>query len=282
MAQIEPLGQIWSYEDLKFVGLSLSGIRTSIALPNFGICFDVAQGLPFNLNLKKYFISHGHLDHAAGIPYIISQKAMHNEPTPDFYMPESLVQPMTDIMHIWEGIEKHQYRFQFHAINASSEIEINPNLTVRPFSTVHRVDSFGYSLVQKNKKLKSEYRSLHQAEIQKMKAQGTPVDEWTEKILVSFTGDTEIGFLDRSPQVKKSKILILETTYLDDRKSIEHAKKWGHTHLDELIPRLDEIESEQIVLIHVSSRYSTREALEILAKKIPKKYQERMTLYPGR
>jgi ribonuclease Z len=74
----------------------------------------------------------------------------------------------------------------------------------------------------------------------------------------------------------------MESTYLDDRKTIANAREWGHTHLDEIIPRLDEIESEQIVLIHISSRYSDAEALRLIKSRIPEKHHDRIVIFPGR
>ncbi len=268
--------------DHLWTGISLSGIRTSITNQQLGLCFDVAQGYPFALNMKHFFITHGHLDHAAGIPYIISQKAMNHQPAPHFYMPRSLVEPMKKIMNIWEEIEEHQYNYVFTGIDEKSEIEINQQMFVRPFKTVHRIDSFGYSLVQKKKKILPQFKNLSQKEIVELKKSGQCIQAEHEDTLFSFTGDTQIECLDCSPEIKKSQVLFIETTYLDERKSIEHAKKWGHTHLDEVIARLPEIESEKIVLIHVSSRYSTNESLAILKRKIPLKDQDRVILFPGR
>jgi ribonuclease Z len=268
--------------DLSIQGLSLSGIRTSIVIPELSIGFDVAQGLPFNLHLKKYFLTHGHLDHAAGVPYIISQKNMHSEPKAEFYMPESMIEPLTEIMKLWGKIEDHQYRYEFIAVNEKSEIDLNPKYSVRPFPTLHRVPSFGYTVMGKNKKLKQEFSHLNGSEIQKAKALGQAVDEIIEAPLISFTGDTQIEFLQMNGQARKSKYLLMECTYLDEKKSVEHARTWGHTHLDEIIPRLKDIESEKIFLIHISSRYSTREALEILKNRLPSSEQDRVILFPGR
>lgn len=267
---------------LSLQGLSLSGIRTSVAVPELSISFDVAQGLPFNLHLKKYFLTHGHLDHAAGVPYIISQKNMHKEPMAEFYMPESVIEPLTEIMQLWGKIEGHQYRYQFIPVSEKSAIELNPKYFVRPFATLHRVPSFGYTVMGKNKKLKKEFAHLKGQDIQQAKAQGQAVDEIIESPLISFTGDTQIEFLQMSDQARKSKYLLMECTYLDSKKSVEHTRTWGHTHLDEIIPRLKDIESEKIFLIHISSRYSTPEALEILKARLPSSEQDRVILFPGR
>lgn len=272
----------WSYAGLQFQGISLAGIFTSMTMPELSLAFDVAQGYPFALNLKHYFITHGHLDHAAGIPYIISQKAMASHAPPHFYMPASLVEPMKQIMKAWSEIEKHEYQFHFHEILGSEKIELNRNHFVRPFQTVHRIDSFGYTVFQQRLKLKNQYLTISQAELDVVRGLGHEITENIETPLVSFTGDTQIEFLDRADWIKKSKVLFIEATYLDSTKSIASAREWGHTHLDEIILRLKDLACEKIVIIHVSSRYSNAEAQAILAEKIPQADRERVILFPGR
>jgi len=275
-------GADYTHAGMTLRGISLSGIRTAISIPELSLSFDVAQGYPFLLNLKQFFISHGHLDHAAGIPYIISQKSMNHQEAPKFYMPPSLVKPMDEIMKIWQGIEKHEYKYEFHPVKADEEIPVKGNYFVKAFPTVHRVESFGYTLFQRQKKLAAKYRGLSQDEIVSLKQKGIDPNEWAETPLVSFTGDTQIEFLQSRPWVTQSKILLMESTYIDDKKSIEHARTWGHTHLDEIIPRLDEIESEKIVFIHISSRYTMQEAQQIIKQRIPAKHRERIEIFPGR
>jgi ribonuclease Z len=274
-------GASWSYDDLKFHGMSLSGIRTCLTMPEFQISFDVAQGYPFAVPMRKFFMTHGHADHAAGIPYLISQKNLFRMPTPDFYMPPSLVEPLTKIIKLWEGIEDHQYNYKFHPVTAE-EIQINPYHFVKPFKTFHRIESFGYTLFNRNKKLAPKWKDAKKEEIIKAKERGESINELVEAPLVSFTGDTKIEFLFGEPWIRKSRILFLESTYLDDKKTIQQARDWGHTHLDEIIPHLNEIESEKIVLIHISSRYSYEHALSIVRKKIPKEHYERIVVFPGR
>ncbi|XGC79640.1 MBL fold metallo-hydrolase [Bdellovibrio bacteriovorus] len=275
-------GESWSYDKYKFYGLSLSGIRTGITMPDLSLAFDVAQGYPYLLHLKKYFITHGHLDHAAGIPYIISQKAMNSQEGPKFYMPGSLVEPMDKIMKLWEQIEGHTYTYEFIPVAADYVIELNPQTYVKVFPTTHRIESFGYTIFEVHKKLKKEYLGLSRDEIVNLRRQGVDISDIIHTPVVSFTGDTQIEFLDSRDWVRKSKILIMESTYLDDRKTIEQARQWGHIHIDEVIPRLHEIESEKIVFIHASSRYSDGEARRLLFQKIPPEYHDRIEMYPGR
>jgi ribonuclease Z len=274
-------GKSWSHGDLKFHGLSLSGIRTSIALPEMQLAFDVAQGYPFLIPIKKFFLSHGHLDHVAGVPYIISQKVLFHMPVSDFYMPPSLVEPLQKIMDLWQQIEDHQYKCNFISVD-DKEIEINDRHFVKAFPTFHRIESFGYTLFQKNKKLLPKWQNAHKEKIIAAKKHGEKIDAVSETPLVSFTGDTKIEFLFERDWIRKSKVLFLESTYLDDKKTIEQARKWGHTHLDEIIPHLNEIDSEKIVLIHISSRYSYEHAMAIIKKKIPSNHQDRIVVFPGR
>lgn len=276
------VGSQFTDSPFKIEGLSLSGIRTAFALPELSLGFDVAQGFPFSFNLKTYAISHGHLDHAAGIPYLISQKAMNSQAPGTFLMPPSLVEPMTEIMKIWQHIEKHEYQYHFLPVAKDFEYELNSQTFLKAFPTVHRIESFGYAVFERKKKLKKEYQGLSQSEIKKLGESGASIQDNFETPLIAFTGDTQIEFLDLTSWVKESKVLMLEATYLDEQKSVQDAKKWGHTHLDEIIERLPEIKSEKIILIHASSRYSDQMVLQILKKKIPAADQERVILFPGR
>jgi ribonuclease Z len=267
-------------QDLSIKGVSLAGIGTSLVVPELSLGFDVAQGLAINSHLSTFLISHGHMDHAGGIPYVISQKALNKNPPPVFYLPESLIEPMHKILGEWAQIEQYSYQYSLTAAVPGQEFALKGPYFIRVFSTRHRTPSVGYSLVKMNHKLKPEFTHVDQETLIKLRKSGIPIQDDFDEILVSFTGDTQIEFLDLSPEVKKAKLLLLEVTYIDEKKSTEEAREWGHTHLDEIVPRLHELDCEQIVFIHKSRRYSDQYYNQILNQKIPKELHSRVKFLP--
>lgn len=262
----------------KIWGLTRAGTGTCIAVPDLDICFDVATG-PFGiLPINNFFLSHGHLDHAAGVPYIISQRALNGLKPPRFFMPKELVDPLTQILRLWEKIEDHQYEFEFVGMTAGQEVAYDKNHILRTFKTVHRIPSLGASVVRRRKKLKAEFTPLSREEIIAKKKSGVEIEEWREEVLVSFTGDTQIEFLHDAGAPLDSQLLFMEVTYYDDKKSVESARKWGHIHVDELIPLLQRLRCGHVVLIHPSTRYSAPEAKAWAQRKIPKEWWSRVSL----
>jgi ribonuclease Z len=257
----------------------MAGICTSVVFPDADVCFDVGPGLPFQNPVANVLITHGHMDHASGIPYLIAQKAMTGQIPPTIFMPDALLRPMRDVMRIWHEIDHHTYQFQLRALNPGQVAQLKAPYFARTFPTYHRVPSQGYTIFEQKKRLKPEFKNLEPHQLGDLRRKGEVLDEHYEENILSFTGDTKIEFLD-SEQVRKSRILVMEVTYWDNKKSVENAREWGHIHLDELIPRLESLKCEKIVLIHASARYSTRYLKEILEARIPEHLKSRVDLFP--
>jgi ribonuclease Z len=272
-------GYTWKHRDIHLVGYSMAGISTSLAFPDADVCFDVAQGLPFQIPYNNILITHGHMDHASGLPYLVGQKAMMGQLPPNAYMPENLLKPMREMMRLWESVDGHTYQYQFRSVRPGDERELKAPYFFRVFPTQHRVPSQGYLVYARKKRLKEEFRQLDSWQLGDLRKKGTLIEDPYEEPIVAFSGDTTIEFLD-SPEICRARVLVIEVTYWDKAKTVENARQWGHIHLDELITRLETIQSEKIVLIHASARYSSNYLREILDARIPEHFKHRVELFP--
>ncbi len=273
-------GFSWNHKLIRLLGYSIAGVSTSIAFPEADACFDVAQGLPFQIPISNLLITHGHMDHASGLPYLIGQKSMTSQSPPNIYMPPTLVEPMQALMRLWEKIEDHQYKYKFIATEEDVAYPLKPPYYFKIFKTFHRVPSNGYTIFERKKKLKLEFQKLSPLEIVEKKRAGIEVENVIEDPIVSFTGDTKIEFLDHCEWISRSKVLIMEVTFVDEKKSIENARFWGHIHLDELLPRLEKLQCEKVVLIHLSARYKTKDIKEIIEARVPEHLKTKLEIFP--
>lgn len=272
-------GFTWTHRGIQLIGYSIAGISTSIAFPDADAVFDVAQGLPFQIPISNLLITHGHMDHASGLPYIIGQKAMLGQVPPNVYMPEALLKPIREVMRIWEEIDGHTYQYQFKAVRPGEAHPLKPPYFFKPFVTQHRVASHGYTIYERKKRLKDEFKLMEPRQLGELRKKGVTLDDFHDEPLISFTGDTKIEFLENE-DVRASRVLIMEVTYWDSKKSVENARTWGHIHIDELLPRLSEIKSEKILLIHASARYSTAYLKQVIDARVPEQFKHRIDLFP--
>ncbi|HMV43626.1 MAG TPA: MBL fold metallo-hydrolase [Leptospiraceae bacterium] len=266
----------FAHANIDFEGISEGGIRTSISIPRYSLLFDIG-GIPHEkIHMENVLVTHGHLDHAAGIPYYISQRSLQKLKAPNIYVNEAMYENTKKIIELYSEIEGFSYNYNLISTPTNKEFSLTANTFFKAYQTTHRIPSQGYTIFEKVKKIKSEYASLSSAEIVQLKSKGENLTEEKSLPLVSFSGDTQIEYVLEHKDVRESKILFLECTYVDDDRNVERARAWGHTHLDEIMAHAKEFKNEKIVLIHFSKRYKHSYIKDMIRKKTPESLKGRI------
>lgn len=153
-----------------------------------------------------------------------------------------------------------------------AQIQLNRNMIVKAFPTVHRVPSQGYALYSiKKGSLLSEYSNLNGIELQELKKRGATITSPDiPQLEIVYTGDTTIEFLNlpENSFILHAPVLVMELTYIDGERS--KAQTYGHIHLDDIIDNANLFENiGEIIFVHFSQRYSFSKILQILQSRLP-------------
>lgn len=269
----------FQHNGIQLTGYSEGGIRTSLIWPSLGLMFDMGNTYPGQMQHDKLLITHSHLDHFAGVPYYVSQRSLRNLSPPTIYVPVEIHAQVDKILQLYSEIEDFPYKYNLIPAALGVKIDINRQYLFAPHQTYHRVPSQGYTVYERRTKLKEEYKNLSSLELRLAKESGKVIEDKIETPVLSFSGDTKIEYVLNHEDVRKSQILFLECTYVDEKRDVERARNWGHIHLDEIAHYADSFENERLVLIHFSQRYRFKEIRDYVKAKLPSHLFDRVHLF---
>ncbi|MFA6186131.1 MAG: MBL fold metallo-hydrolase [Phycisphaerae bacterium] len=254
-------------DDLDIIGYSVGGEETVIAIPQLDVCFDIGKAPDQLISVNNVLLTHGHMDHSAGIAYYLSHRKFCGIKPGRVFAPENLVITMRELIDVWGRLDGTKIPAEFVPMAADDEVQIKPNLFVRAFATKHCRGSLGFSIIEKKKKLKEEYLGLDSAGIVELKRKRIDIDYPVETSLVTYLGDTRYNNFAKYDFIVNSKILIAECTFVVDE-HIDRATAGDHMHIDEFAEMLEKLNNEHIIVTHLSSRTGIGAAKKSLKKKL--------------
>lgn len=266
---------------VRIAGFSLAGEETVVAAPEYNVFFDIGRAPREIISIDNLCLTHGHMDHAAGIAYYLSQRAFIDNSPGRIIVHRSLVEPIRALMEIWSQIEGHPSPGEIIGVGHLEDVPIRRNLMVRPFRVTHTSHSLGYTLIEVRHKLKAEFHGKSGPQLVALKREGVVIEERREVSLLTYTGDTALGRWMDLDFVKNSHGLILDCTFYE-REHIQRARAGKHIHVDDLPELLAAIPDPQIMLIHVTRRTDLSAAKRILERVIGCADRERVSFLMDR
>ncbi len=262
---------------LRLQGFSLAGEETVIIVPEMNVAFDVGRAPRELISIDHVCLSHGHMDHAAGLAYYLSQRGFQGVAPGCVIAHHKLIPPIQRLLQVWGEIEGHVSQARLIGVDEDEDVTLRRDLVARPFRVRHGGPSLGFSVIEVRKKLKPEYATYSGQQIAELKRQGEIIEYRLEMPRVAFCGDSALGdYLDHE-HVRKAEVLIVECTFFD-ADHLERARMGKHIHISDLPELYERVESPNIVLSHMSRRTFLKEAKRMLQWTLKSDDWERTTL----
>jgi ribonuclease Z len=244
--------------DLRIEGWSRAGEETWFRIHPPGLALDTGRGALQLTGARDVFLTHGHLDHALGLPYVLSQRSLHRSVDTRVFCPAEAAAAVAALIAASEALERASYRYELVPLSPGDRVEVGRDLAIEPFATDHVVPSLGYHLIRRKRRLPPELAGRPAAELIALRRQGIEIAETVEEVWLSYCGDTGPAVFEMEPRLYGSRVLMVECTFL----TADHRHRgalYKHVHLEDLAERAGSFRNEDLVLHHLSRRHSIGE-----------------------
>jgi ribonuclease Z len=281
-----PLWQIWNIAEVFKIpntnftikGFSVAALRTNFYIKELNIMLDAGISSPYGA--EHIFVTHGHADHCANLPFQIYSKKENKKI--QVYSPKqttNYIKSFIQSAYILSSDcdigslnikDDELYLYSYYdnvSVCPGDKFDINIKkkpYTVEVIQCYHSVPCVGYGFSEKRMKLKDEYKNLNGKDIQELRKKGVEVSSEVELPFFLFLGDTNKEIL-KNEDIKKYKTIMIECTFLYDD-DLNQADKTFHIHWRHIEEYIIENKDIFFILFHFSQRYKKKDLIEFFSK----------------
>ena len=249
-------------------GVSIAGHESFYKLPGFRALLEFGRAPDDTVSYATVFLSHGHLDHAAGLAHHASRRKLQGLPPARVFAPRESLGDLASWLQACERLESIAYEVDLEMAVPGDSVKLRNDLEVEFLPGRHRVPTVGYLFREVKQKLKAEFAGVPGEEIAAMRRRGVEVTRREETPLLVYPGDCGREIFDAAPEIFRARVLLIECSFLFPE-DVERARVYAHLHLDDFVDIADRFENEAIVLTHFSQRYRPEEIRAALASLPP-------------
>jgi ribonuclease Z len=256
------------FGDLRIEGWSRAGDDNWFRVHPPGLALDVGRGALQLAGAADVFISHAHLDHALGLPYVLSRRSLHRLVHTRVFCPATVFEDVKAFIAAAERLERARYRYDLVPLSPGDRVPVGKGLAMEAFATDHVVPSLGYHLWRGRRRLAPAFVGLPAAELIRLREEGVETAELVEEIWLTYCGDTGPRIFEMEPRIFQSRVLMLECTFLGEEQR-DKGEQFKHLYLGDIERQAGAFQNEAIVLHHLSRRFRVEELRAEIERRLP-------------
>ncbi|HEX8253474.1 MAG TPA: MBL fold metallo-hydrolase [Thermoanaerobaculia bacterium] len=265
-------------EHFLIEGRSRAGHETYFRVRDLNIALDIGRCPDLVVSMGHVFVTHAHLDHAAGIPFYAGQRHLHRLDVGRIYVPAEAAADVHALLDVQRRLTGAKFdEVEIVGVAADEELRVARSLYVRGHAAPHRVAARAYEFIERRHHLREEYVGVDGETIARLRREGVQIDEEYRKSLFFYTGDTDRGLLETGDAIYKAEVLMIECSFIEDGHQ-DRAAKYRHIHIDDIAEFAERFENRLIVLTHFSRRYSREEIRNGVRRRLPASLHDRIRL----
>jgi len=259
---------------IEIEGVSIAGHESFYKVPAFRTLLEFGRAPEDVVGYANVCVTHGHLDHMAGLAHHASRRRLGGLPPARVFVPAEAAADAAIWLAASERLENVGYGVELVAASPGDRVRLRNDLELRVLPGRHRVPTVGYLFSEVRLKLLPELEGTPGLEIAERRARGEAVTRREEIPLLAYTGDCSSDVFDAAPELFDARVLLIECSFVLPE-DVSRAREYAHIHLDDLSARAGEFRNEAIVLTHFSQRYRPDEIRAALGK-LPEGLREKV------